>query len=142
MPNIDQSERDRLSPVWDISQERVFTMTLLNQRIHFLLLFFSLVVGGALNAKQQLHMNIILGIGAVVSWLLIVPVLQTQERVDKIMQIICSDPTHPYSIVSSQLGGHVRITVVTSYIVATLCCVLLTVGAVLAPLGVITVAAR
>ena len=44
------AERDEKPPVWDMSQERAFIETLLNQRFNFFLAFFSLVIVGAWGA--------------------------------------------------------------------------------------------
>jgi len=35
MEKLTVQEGERISPVWDLSQERVFTMTILNQRVSF-----------------------------------------------------------------------------------------------------------
>jgi len=51
MPKINQEERDLKAPVWDMSQERVFVFTLVNQRLQFLILFCSIVVAGAINTQ-------------------------------------------------------------------------------------------
>lgn len=51
--------RDKTSPVWDMSQERAFIENLLGQRFNFFLVFFSLTVAGSVNAKAQIHLQII-----------------------------------------------------------------------------------
>lgn len=135
MSNITRDDRDKLSPVWDLSQERVLTMTLINQRINFFVVFFSIVISGALNAKLQIYQSLILGVGACLSWMLAFPIYFTQMRVDKIMGLIREDESHPYTIVSKLAGGHVRVSALVSYGVTTLCCALLTIGAILSAVG-------
>jgi len=130
---------DTKAKQWDMSQERVMTMSLVNQRITFFLVFFSIVIGGAFSTNAQIYMNIILCIGAVLSWLLAIPIFYTQLRVDKVMEYIRKDEDHPYSIVSSETAGHVRVSALMSYIVTTLCCILLTGGALLALFGILEV---
>ena len=63
---IDAKTRDSLSPVWDMSQERVFIENLLNQQFSFFLVVFSIVLAGALNSRAQFHLQIVLSMGSVV----------------------------------------------------------------------------
>ena len=77
--------RDRTSPVWDMSQERVFIETLLNQRFNFFLIFFSLVLAGAINAKEQLHFQLVLSLGTVICFLFASVLRRSQQKLDLII---------------------------------------------------------
>lgn len=136
MEKLTSNERERISPVWDLSQERVFTMTILNQRVAFFLAFFSIVIGGSLNAKTQLHMQIILVVGAIVLWLLWFPIHYTQIRASRILVLIREDEFHPYSVITKQLPRRQKnVSALLTYSLTTICCASLTIGAVLALAG-------
>ena len=139
MPNIDADERDLKPPVWDLSQERVFVYTLLNQRIQFLIVFFSIVVAGTISAKSQEHMQIILIFGATISWLLGIAIIRTQARLAKVLNILSQDPTHPFTIVTLQTNHKRRIQPLLSYAIPAICAISLTIGSILTAFGVLTV---
>jgi hypothetical protein len=50
--------------------ERIHVENIVNQRFHFLLIFFTFIIAGALNAKCQLYFNIIFSIGFLISFLI------------------------------------------------------------------------
>ena len=139
MPNISLEERDQKAPVWDMSQERIFIYTLLNQRIQFLILFFSIVVAGAINATSQERIEIILIFGTMISWLLGIAIVRTQSRLTKILNILAQDPTHPFTIVSLETNQKHRIQPLISYIIPAICATSLTIGSILVMLGILTV---
>lgn len=118
----------------------MLTITLLNQRIQVLLFFFSLVVGGALNARVQAHMSIIWGLGSVVAWSVTVAIVQTQRRLNRILEYLCAEPTHPYTLTERKIAGRFRIQPILSYVVPLFCSVTLTVATVLSLLGWLAVA--
>jgi len=107
---ITATERDRMSPVWDMSQERVYHATLLNQRFNFMMILFSLVIAGALNSKQQIHLQLILTVGTIVISLFRSVIGRTQEKLDLIIADIYTDETHPATIIErrSKKGGSRR----------------------------------
>ena len=107
---IDTETRDKTSPVWDMSQERVFLENLLNQRFSFFLVVFSLVLAGAINSKAQLHLQIVLTLGAIVTALFASVLGRSQEKLDIILADLFSDPTHPATIVDrrAKKGGSRR----------------------------------
>lgn len=131
------SERDKTSPVWDMSQERVFIEQLLNQRFHFFLVIFSLVIAGAINSKQQLHLQVILTIGLSVEFLLANLLARSQEKLDLILQDLLSDPTHPAAIIDARAtkGGSRRRLV--GVWIPRLCCYILAAAMLLSWFGVI-----
>lgn len=103
MPNICAEERDKTSPVWDMSQERQLTEQIIAQRFNFFLVFFSIVLAGAVNAKVQLHMQLILTIGSLVAIILTRALERTSGRLDVIIALLRKDPTHPYCLVSAEM---------------------------------------
>jgi hypothetical protein len=80
VPNIDSSQRDSSSPVWDMSHERAFMETLLGQRFNFFLVFFSFVLAGALNSHTQRYFQLILSLGTIICWRLALVVIRTQQE--------------------------------------------------------------
>lgn len=133
-------ERDRLSPVWDMSQERVFMEQLLNQRFNFFLAIFTLVIAGSVNAKQQLHLHVILWLGFAIELALASLLARSQEKLDLTLEDLFSDPSHPVTIINgrAKLGGSRRRLV--GIWVPRVCCVILFIAAVLAAFGTLHVA--
>ncbi|NQZ80853.1 MAG: hypothetical protein HRT52_07530 [Colwellia sp.] len=139
MPNISQEERDLKAPVWDMSQERVFVFTLVNQRLQFLILFCSIVVAGAINTQSQEGMQFILILGAIISWLFGAVIVRTQTRLTTVLNIIEQDPTHPYTLVTLQTKQKYRIQPLVSYIIPAICSITLTIGGILSVFSILTV---
>ena len=80
MPNIPHDVRDKTSPVWDMSQERMLTEQIVGLRFNFFLVFISVVVAGAVNAKVQWHLLLVLIIGAIISFVLTLALYRTSGR--------------------------------------------------------------
>jgi hypothetical protein len=139
-PKQTAAERDKASPVWDMSQERVFEENLLSQRFNFFLLFFSLVVTGSVNAKTQVLFNTILGIGSLVCVLLAVVLAHTQQKLDLILKDLFTDESHPATIIDRRVmkGGMSRRRMIGLYI-PWICCIILIIGLALALAGVVEV---
>jgi hypothetical protein len=91
-----------------MSQERVFIETLLNQRFNFFLVFFSLVLAGAVNAKVQLHFQLVLTLGAVVTLLFAAVLRRSQEKLELIIDDLRTDPSHPVTIIDKAAKGRSR----------------------------------
>jgi hypothetical protein len=104
MPNLSSEDRDSKPPVWDMSQERVLMEQNLAQRFNFFLLFFALVIGGALNAREQLHFQVVLTLGAFISGVLTAALSRTATRLNAVLENLRTDPTHPYTIISTTVG--------------------------------------
>ena len=100
------------TPIWDISQERAFLETLLGQRFNFLLVFFSISIAGAVNAREVATLQaIVLSVGTVITLLLAMAIFRAQEKLDIALKIIFDeDPSHPASILTSRArkGGSRR----------------------------------
>lgn len=109
-PGITAAERDKASPVWDMSQERAYMETLLNQRFNFLLVLFSLIIAGAINSKVQLHLQLILTIGTIIIFLFGSVLRRSQEKLDLAIADIFTDETHPATILNrrAKRGGSRR----------------------------------
>jgi hypothetical protein len=120
---------------WDLNDERELLITMLNQRFQFLLLFVSLVANGAVSAKQQSHLQVLLTFGATVGWMVTYALALSQRRLDFILDALRKDRTHPYTAVCDGVGSHRRAQAVLSYWVATVCCLALSAAAAAAFAG-------
>jgi hypothetical protein len=136
---LDAATRDKNSPVWDMSQERVFIENLLNQRISLFLVVFSLVIAGAVNSKAQLHLQIVLTLGAIVTTLFATVLGRSQEKLDLILTDLFSDPSHPAAIIDKRAkkGGSRRRLI--GVWIPEICCLVLIAGAALAWFGILQV---
>ena len=141
MPNISEEVRDTSSPVWDMSQERMLTEQLVGQRFNFFLVFFSVIVAGAVNAKVQLHLQSVLTIGSIICFVLTRALYRTSNRLDVILSILREDNTHPYTIVSKRIGGTGVRKILWQYL-PSFCYASLVIAAVLAWCGVLVVPGR
>ncbi|MFA7229039.1 MAG: hypothetical protein WC061_08385 [Melioribacteraceae bacterium] len=68
------------SPGWNSVQERTFLENLLNQRISFFLIFFSLIIAGTVFIKSKIFFLAIMSIGVVISWVLALTIFVTVNR--------------------------------------------------------------
>lgn len=85
-----------VDPPWDLSQEREFIENLLCQRFNFLLLFYSLVVAGAVATQSQTNFSIILTLGALICTLVSLPIARAQHKLELILKHIrLRDRHHP-----------------------------------------------
>jgi hypothetical protein len=122
-----------------MSQERAFIENLLNSRFSFFLVVFSFVLAGAINAKIQLHLQVVLTLGAVVTTLFAAVLGRSQEKLDLILADLFSDPTHPAAIIDTRAkkgGGRRRLIGIW---IPRICCGVLITGAALAWFCVLTV---
>jgi len=101
MTDVTDNERtpDR-SPRWDVSQERAFIEGLMGQRFNFLLLFFSLIVTGAVNARPGPLQAVVLTGGAVITLLMAVPIQRTLKKLDFLLSLL--DDKHPHKFTEGQ----------------------------------------
>ena len=134
----DAAYRDKTSPVWDMSQERMFMENLLNQRFNFFLVAFAFVLAAAVNSKVQLHLQLILTLGAAISFLFALVLWRSQRKLDLILKDLFTDPSHPASIINDRAGTGSRRHLI-GFVIPPLCCATLTVGAALAWCCVFTV---
>lgn len=123
-------------PEWTMSDERVLTLTLINQRINFFLVFFSAVVAGTFSARSQLQIDIILSIGVALCWVMTLVIFRTETRLQVVLSHILQDKDHPYTVSQRSVGMGRRVQPIMGFIVPSACSSLLTVGAILALLHV------
>jgi fructose-specific phosphotransferase system IIC component len=105
MPDIDPAERDRLPPVWDLSQERQFLAGGCNQRFNFLLVIFGVFVAASAAARDHFLHCAILCVGAVLCTLLYVVMRRSFAELHLVTRKLQEDPTHPAAIVRRELPG-------------------------------------
>ncbi|MBP3959442.1 hypothetical protein J8F10_29715 [Gemmata sp. G18] len=142
MPNISQEDRDKSSPVWDLSQERVLLTSMVTQRFQFLLLVFSLVVAGALNARSQSHMIGVFVLGLSMTVALAGSLNHARRKLGAVHKRLLQDPTHPYTLIKGDVGNRPILRVMMGHVLPVGSWLLLLVATVLAALGVITPAPR
>lgn len=99
MARISQTDRDRLPPVWDMSQERAFIEQIMNQRFNFFLVFYSVVLAGAVNSRTQQHFFLILLLGSVVTGFLTYSIVRAHRKLGTILDVLFQDESHPATII-------------------------------------------
>lgn len=119
------TRRDTQSPVWDMSQERIFIETLLNQRFNFFMVFFGFVMAGSVNAKSEVILKLLLTLGLVVCILFALVLRRSQEKLDLIIADLQTDTSHPVTLIDAQAkqGGSRRRLIGVG--IPTLCCTVL-----------------
>jgi hypothetical protein len=88
---------------WTLSQERQFMEDLVQKRFNFLLLVFTFLIGGALAAKSQVQLKIILTLGWFLFALVSATVFRAYVKLDELLKILHEDPSHPISIVQKRI---------------------------------------
>jgi hypothetical protein len=126
MPNTPLGRKDTRSPGWNMSQERAFLETLLGQRFNFFLVFFGLVVAGALNAKTQFYFQAILYLGTFICWCLACTLARSQQKLDLIIKELSRDSTHPVRIIDDRCGWIPSMRRMIGYVIPPVCCAALT----------------
>lgn len=91
-------ERNNYKDSWSISNERQFIENLLYQRINFFLVFYSVILAGALNTRLQSHLRVVLLLGTTVCLLLTVSIYLLQQKVEILIKMVRTDE-HPAAIV-------------------------------------------
>lgn len=76
---------------------------LVQKRFNFLLLVFTLILGGALSANSQVKLKIILTIGSILFALLSATVYRAYVKLDELLRILHENPLHPISIVQERI---------------------------------------
>ncbi|MCX6168869.1 MAG: hypothetical protein NTX65_06005 [Ignavibacteriales bacterium] len=82
MKSIGKNPKDDYSSNRDFNEERAFTENLLNQRISFFLIFFAIVIAGAVVVKSKIFFLVILFLGVVISWVLSVTIFATAKKLE------------------------------------------------------------
>ncbi|MBC7621863.1 MAG: hypothetical protein H7232_00585 [Aeromicrobium sp.] len=132
-PNMPLSSRyrEKTSPVWDMSQERVFIEQLLNHRFNFFLILFSVTIAGAVNVKSQGALVAILAVSLLIEFLLMLVLARSQHKLDLILLQFESDSFHPVTVINRLAKGDSKTKSrrhIVGLLIPRLCCVLLLVG--------------
>jgi hypothetical protein len=92
---------------------------LLGQRFNFFLIFFSLVIAGAVNARDaDITQAVVLSMGAVICFCLMLTINRAQQKLDLIIDIILRDPEHPITVVDGLASGPSRRRLIGYYVPA------------------------
>lgn len=86
----------------DLLSERDFIETLLCERFNFLLLFYSLVVAGALQTTQPRTFAAILGLGALICTMLAFSIARSQLKLDLILDEVKETCPNDPSVLQDQ----------------------------------------
>jgi hypothetical protein len=122
-----RDEKRRSTCHWDMGAEREFIENLLGQRFNFLLVFFSIFVAGAVQAKDSPVLQaLVLTMGAVIATFLATAIFRTQRKLDFVLGLL--DSTHPASVTDRLRTGR-RI---VGYYIPFICSVTLLVWAAIA----------
>lgn len=124
------------APSWGMSQERAFMENLLGQRTSFLLVFFALVIGGAVTASRMPGTQLaILLLGTAVVFLLSLAVGRAQKKLDIIFDILKEDSTHPFTVIDEKAGPTGSKRWLVGYALPWLCAIALSAASVASWLG-------
>jgi hypothetical protein len=103
--NADSLNEAYASPRWDISQERIWMETLVNQRTNFLIIFCSIVLAGTIQVMDYpLLQYTLLSFGFVIALGLCFAIWRASKKLDIVFDILREDSEHPYSVVD-QIAG-------------------------------------
>lgn len=112
-------------------EERDFSENLLCTRFNFFLIFFSLVVGGAISTSDPLYFKIVLCLGATISFLLALTIARIQKKLDIILEDLFKTEDHVMKIINDRCTG-ISMRKLIGYWIPTICCSVLILGAILA----------
>ena len=119
MKSFGQNSKDDSSSNRDFNEERAFTENLLNQRISFFLIFFAIIIAGAVVVKSKIFFLVILFLGVVISWVLSVTIFVTAKKLQSM------ERKH-YGLIVRWLTG---------YFLPVFCSSLITLGFVIGAMG-------
>jgi hypothetical protein len=126
---------DNLGPRWDLSQERAFIETLVGQRFNYMLIFFSIICAGFINAKDEGALQAVLPtIGAIVCACLALAIGRAQQKLDIILGLLHRDPRHPVSVTATHASGKSRRGLI-GYTIPWMCTAILAVAATVSWIG-------
>jgi hypothetical protein len=131
MSDLEPAERDRLPPVWDLSQERQFLSAGCNQRFNFFLVLFGVIAAAAANAKTHFFHCAILVVGSVVCTLLYFVLRRGFAELRVVTRRLQEDPSHPVAIVRQDLPGPAPLWMMSD-LIPLVCIGVLVAGALLA----------
>ncbi len=123
---------------WSMSDERAFIENLLCSRFNFFLVFFSLVLAGAVSTSDPKHFKIMLTLGAAISIPFALTIARAQRKLDIALDkhLFLKDG-HPAKVLNDECGGP-SMRKWIGYWIPLVCCLALVIGAVLAWCGCLT----
>jgi hypothetical protein len=132
MDELPDNDRDKCPPRWDMSQERQFVETLLGQRFNFLLLFFSIFIAGAVQARDApILQEMVLSLGAIIALFLAWSIWRTMKKLDLILDHLSK--THPATFTGRLPSGRHFI----GFYIPPICCAALIMGALIVGINLI-----
>jgi hypothetical protein len=132
---MDKQEPERSKESWGFPQEREFIENLLCQRFNFLLVFFGLVVAGALACKEQLYLQILLWLGAFITFLISMTIAGLQWKLDIILGKIYLDRDSPIAFFYHNVCK-LRASYIIGYLIPSICTLSLLLGAICASMNI------
>ncbi len=124
--------RVRISPrEWTMSQEREFMENLVCTRFYYFIVFFSVVIAGAVASKDPIHYKIVLCLGAAVSVPFVGTIARAQQKLDIAIEELKKVHGHPVCELDKQAHGEGRRQLI-GYSIPLFCLMVLIAGAVLA----------
>ncbi len=87
---------------WDMSEERAFIENLVVQRFNFFLLFFTLIVAGAVGVKNETNLKAVLIVGAAVSCMITYTLIIANMKLNHILDRL--DSKHPFRVIEKEVG--------------------------------------
>ncbi len=119
---------------WSLNQERMLTEQLFNQKINFFLLFFALVIIGALVTRSSELFNTVLFIGAIICWILTLSIISTARRIGAIAKALKGEKEHPLNTITFGILGKVS-RLLIGYVLPIACSLIITSGALMGTYG-------
>jgi hypothetical protein len=118
--------------VWDMSQERAFIENLLSQRFNYFILFYSIIVAGFVSTNNIIYCQIILTLGAVITFLFARVLRRSQQKLDLILGYLFKDDLHPAKIIDDRAIGCIGSKrKIIGIVIPTICYLTLSIGALL-----------
>ena len=121
---------------WTMSDERAFIENLLCTRFNFFLVFFSLVLAGAIAASDPTHFKTVLCLGTMICVPFALTIARAQAKLDIALAELFGRYEHPAKILNDACPG-ISMRRWIGYWIPILCCVALVVGAILALCGIL-----
>ncbi len=129
MAKFNRVEPENISSNWDLNQERVFTESILNQRIQFFLIFFAIIVAGVVltYSTSKIFVLLILFTGAIISWALSLTIFRLYGRVKQILRNLSQSDTHPFAVIGKRTKGK-SMGWIVGYFIPVFCSSIITIG--------------
>ena len=115
-----------------MSKEREFMEKLVCQRFNYFLVFFAIIIASAVNAKTQLHFQLILSIGTIISSLIACTIWSANYVLNEIFNnfIWVETSIHPAKKLKGLINYRANMRNFIGYYIPIFCCILLAVGSI------------